>query len=35
MLELIKAVNEWMWSLGLLIILCGTGIYFTIRLKFI
>ena len=35
MLDLIKAVNEWMWSLGLLIILCGTGIYFTIRLKFI
>ena len=35
MLDLIKAVNEWMWSLGLLIILCGTGIYFTIRLRFI
>ncbi|HIT67332.1 MAG TPA: sodium:alanine symporter family protein [Candidatus Merdisoma merdipullorum] len=35
MLEVIKAINEWMWSLGLLIILCGTGIYFTIRLRFI
>lgn len=30
-----KAVNEWMWGLILLIILCGTGIFFTIRLKFI
>ena len=35
MLDVIKAINEWMWSLGLLIILCGTGIYFTIRLRFI
>lgn len=35
MLNVIKAVNEWMWGIGLLIILCGTGIYFTFRLKFI
>ena len=35
MLEFVKAVNEWMWGLNLLIILCGTGIFFTIRLKFI
>ncbi len=35
MLEFVKAVNEWMWGLILLIILCGTGIFFTIRLKFI
>ena len=35
MLESVKAVNEWMWGLILLIILCGTGIFFTIRLKFI
>ena len=30
MLEFVKAVNEWMWGLILLIILCGTGIFFTI-----
>lgn len=35
MLEFVKAVNEWMWGLILLIILCGTGIFFTIRLRFI
>ena len=35
MLNVIKAVNEWMWGIGLLLILCGTGIYFTFRLKFI
>lgn len=35
MLELVKAINGWMWGFGLLLILCGTGIYFTIRLKFI
>ena len=35
MLEFVKAVNEWMWGLILLIILCGTGIFFTFRLKFI
>ena len=35
MLEFVKAVNEWMWGLILLIILCGSGIFFTIRLKFI
>lgn len=35
MLEVVKAINGWMWGFGLLLILCGTGIYFTIRLKFI
>lgn len=35
MLEFVKAVNEWMWGLILLVILCGTGIFFTFRLKFI
>ena len=35
MLEFVKAVNEWMWGLILLVILCGTGIFFTIRLRFI
>lgn len=35
MLELVKQVNGVMWSFLLLLVLCGTGIYFTIRLKFI
>ena len=35
MLEFVKAANSWLWSFALLVILCGTGIYFTIRLKFI
>lgn len=35
MLEFVTKVNGWMWGYLLLIILCGTGIYFTIRLKFI
>ncbi len=35
MLELVKKANEFLWSFLLLIILCGTGIYFTIRLRFI
>lgn len=35
MLEFVKSVNGWMWGYILLFILCGTGIYYTIRLKFI
>jgi len=35
MLEVVKSVNGWLWGFGLLVILCGTGIYYTIRLKFI
>ena len=35
MLEFVKSVNGIMWSYVLLFILCGTGIYFTVRLKFI
>ena len=35
MLEFVKSVNGWMWGYVLLIILCGTGIYYTLRLKFI
>ena len=35
MLEFVKSVNGWMWGYILLVILCGTGIYYTIRLKFI
>ena len=35
MLEVVTSINSWLWGFGLLIILCGTGIYYTIRLKFI
>ena len=35
MLEFVKSANGVMWSYVLLFILCGTGIYFTVRLKFI
>lgn len=35
MLEFVKSVNGWMWGYVLLFILCGTGIYYTIRLNFI
>ncbi len=35
MLEFVQRVNGWMWGYILLFILCGTGIYYTVRLKFI
>ncbi len=35
LLSFIKSVNGFMWSSLLLILLCGTGIFFTIRLRFI
>lgn len=35
MLEAVVKVNGFMWGIGLLVLLCGTGIYFTLRLKFI
>ena len=35
MLEMVTKVNGFMWGIGLLMLLCGTGIYFTIRLRFI
>ncbi len=35
MLELVKTLNGYLWDFWLLIILCGTGIYYTIRLRFI
>ncbi len=34
-LELVKSANGFMWNFFLILILCGTGIYYTIRLKFI
>ena len=35
MLELVQSVNGVLWGPVLLILLCGTGIYYTFRLKFI
>jgi AGCS family alanine or glycine:cation symporter len=35
MLELLVKANEFMWGFLLIILLCGTGILFTFRLKFI
>ena len=34
-LTLVNKGNDFLWSFLLLILLCGTGIYYTIRLKFI
>ena len=34
-LELVKSANGVMWNFFLILILCGTGIYYTIRLRFI
>ncbi len=33
--EIVKIINEYLWNYGLLFLLCGSGLYFTIRLKFI
>lgn len=35
MQETLIAINDILWSSVLILLLCGTGIYFTIRLKFI
>ncbi len=35
MLEMVQAINGVLWGPVLLILLCGTGIYYTFRLKFI
>lgn len=32
---MVSVVNSFLWDFALLILLCGTGIYFTLRLKFI
>lgn len=34
-LSLVQTANSYLWNSILLVLLCGTGIYFTIRLKFI
>lgn len=33
--EVVSKASDYLWSVILIILLCGTGIYFTIRLKFI
>lgn len=35
MLDIVKSINSVLWNVLLIVLLCGTGIYFTIRLKFI
>ena len=35
MLEMVQSVNSFMWGILLIVLLCGTGIYYTIRLRFI
>lgn len=35
MLEFVKGVNSLLWDFLLIFLLCGTGIYFTFKLKFI
>ncbi len=35
MLSVVSKANEFLWDILLIIILCGTGIFFTVRLKFI
>ena len=33
--QIVGTVNSWLWDYLLLFLLCGTGIYFTIRLRFV
>ncbi len=33
--SVVSTVNTWMWDAILLVLLCGTGIWFTIRLKLV
>ncbi len=33
--QIVGYINSFLWDYALLFLLCGTGIYFTIRLKFI
>ncbi|MEG0369487.1 MAG: sodium:alanine symporter family protein [Hungatella sp.] len=35
LLSWVSVGNDWLWSFLLIVLLCGTGIYYTIRLKFI
>ena len=33
--QLVSQASDFLWNVVLIILLCGTGIYFTIRLRFI
>ena len=33
--QIVSQASDFLWNVILIILLCGTGIYFTIRLKFI
>ena len=33
--SIVAKINGFLWDFALLFLLCGTGIYFTIRLKFV
>lgn len=35
LLSIIKSINEYLWGYILIFLLCGTGIFFTFRLKFV
>ena len=35
LLTLVDSANSVLWNVILIVLLCGTGIYYTIRLKFI
>ena len=35
LMQIVTSVNHFLWDFALLFLLCGTGIYFTIRLRFI
>lgn len=35
LMKVVTVGNDWLWSFLLIVLLCGTGIYYTIRLKFI
>lgn len=33
--NIVDVVNHFLWDFALLFLLCGTGIYFTVRLRFV
>ncbi|MBP3700791.1 MAG: sodium:alanine symporter family protein [Lachnospiraceae bacterium] len=33
--QIVSTVNSWLWDYLLIFLLCGTGVYFTIRLRFV
>ena len=35
LMQLVTKGNDFLWSFLLLVLLCGTGLYYTIRLRFI